>query len=161
MKIIVLFLFLLIPVFIFSLTYGSYESSTDDLRIYFLDLVNQYRISNDLFQLECIFNEIPQKFTDFQMKIGIFLGHIGFSNRAKEIRKMIEKTYGLQITNFVVAENVAYVKGDDLLNRAFKGFLKSWSHKNNILSSKYKWTAIGISKSENKLYICQMFWDFK
>jgi|GEM_PF-4913704 len=160
MKIIAIFL-LLTPVYIFPLTYGSYGSSTDDLRAYFLDLVNQYRISNNLFPFECVFNEIPQKFTDFQMKIGIFLGHIGFSNRAKEIRKMIEKTYGLQITNFVVAENVAYVKGDDLLNRAFKGFLKSWSHKNNILSSKYKWTAIGISKSENKLYICQMFWDFK
>jgi len=63
----------------------------------------------------------------------------------------------------VITENVAVVKeDDDSIKAAFDSFIKSNSHRKNILSSKFKWTAVSISKGRNrKLYICQIFWGFR
>lgn len=148
----------MIPLFSFSI---NYELVPSDPRTVFLEMVNEYRIMNGLEPFECIFNEVPQAFTDFQANIGIFLGHMGFSKRTEKIKKLIEEKHKIKVSNISFAENVAFLKGDTIdLKMAFESFLKSKGHKENILSSKYRWTAIGITKKDNRLYICQIFWNY-
>jgi hypothetical protein len=153
-----LILILIIPLFAFSITY---ELLSNDPRVAFLEMVNEYRIVKGLQPFECLFNEVPQAFTDFQANIGIFLGHIGFSKRVERIKKLIEENYGMKVSKISFAENVAFLKSDDIdLKMAFESFLKSKRHRENILSSRYRWTAIGITKKSDRLYICQIFWNY-
>lgn len=149
---------LIMPSLIFSITY---ELVSADPRFIFLEMVNEYRVANGLQPFECLFMEVPQAFTDFQASIGIFLGHIGFTKRAEKIKKLIEENYRIKVSNISFAENVAFLRGNSIdLKMAFESFFKSKKHRENILSPRYEWTAIGITKKSDRLYICQIFWGY-
>lgn len=115
-------------------------------------LINQYRSSNNLPQLE--FNQvITNNARNHSLAMGthsIFFGHAYFQKRISRIENLIHV--------IDASENVAKNQGfNDPAIVAFEAWLKSPIHLLNI-EGKYNLTGIGVAKTNNDVYyITQIF----
>ena len=110
--------------------------------------INQYRQSFNLppLKLDARITEQARQHSN-AMANGTPLGHEGFEQRVKAI--------GIPYSR--VAENVAFNQGySDPATQAVQGWIDSSDHRHNI-EGQFSWTGIGVSQTEGKYYLTQIF----
>jgi uncharacterized protein YkwD len=112
-----------------------------------LELINQYREKKGMGELKSIpyMQELAREHSLKMAQGARAFGHRGWEERADLIFENIEVE--------MVAENVAFNKGyDDPADKVFDGWIKSPSHKENILNEDFDITGMGVSKSDDGVY---------
>ncbi|MBE5822019.1 MAG: hypothetical protein E7311_05490 [Clostridiales bacterium] len=111
-----------------------------------LDLINKYRVDNDLKELELDNNlsELAKK------KAQDMIDNNYFDHISPSLGDPFEMMKNAEIIYKTAGENIAGYKN---IEGAVEAWMNSESHKNNILSNGYNYTGIGIVQSEQYGYI--------
>ncbi|MGB0431444.1 MAG: CAP domain-containing protein [Bacteroidia bacterium] len=116
-------------------------------------IVNKYREKKGLNPLKNIpYMEELAREHSLKMARGVrAFGHRGWEERADLILDNIEVE--------MVAENVGFNKGyDDAANQILAGWIKSRTHKDNILNEEFDITGVGVSQADDgTVYFTQIF----
>lgn len=118
-----------------------------------VNLVNRERVKHGLHPLGewKILYPCAQQHSTRMAKKKVSFGHSGFEKRAEKIRQLARVgTFG---------ENLAYCRNvDDPLSTSIAMWMKSPSHRDNILDANYTDTAIAITVDKQRgIFITQLF----
>lgn len=139
-----------------SINYKSSRTDFGNEEFEIYELVNNRRYKNRLQQLEWDNDvaEMARRYSENMARENFF------SHYDKRGRSVVDRAESFGIRGWTeIGENLFFSEGyNDFSNLAVNGWLKSSSHKQNMLNPQWTTTGIGIASDRSgKIYITQIF----